>query len=120
MRYGQHLRRVINVLLDVRSRKAVMTAQLIKGGITEQEAKSIVNRMITVPSTQFKGAISHRNVALPQSFRAVGIYADAYNAIRPVLEAYRRGYTLQNDNFYYDSKASLVNRLCAFYNLACV
>ena len=119
-RFGQHLRRLINVLLDVKSRKAAMTAQLIQGGITEQEAKAIVNRMITVPSTQFKEAISHRNVVLPQSLRAVGIYVDAYNAIRKVLEAYRPGYTFRNDNFYYDSKASPVNHFSAFYKLACV
>jgi hypothetical protein len=71
------LRRLINVLLDVKNRKAAMMAQLIQGGITEQEAKAIVNRMITVPSAQFKEAISQRSVVLPQFLRAIGKYVDA-------------------------------------------
>jgi hypothetical protein len=87
------LRRLINVLLDVKNRKAAVMVQLIQGGITEQEAKAIVNKMITVPCTQFKEAISHRNVVLPQCLRAVGIDIDVYNAIRPVLEVYGQGYT---------------------------
>jgi hypothetical protein len=107
-------------LLNAKSRKADMTAQLIQGGITEQEAKAIINRMITVPSTQFKEAISHRNVVLPQSLRAVDIDVDAYNTIRPVLEAHRPGYTFRNDSFYYDSKASPLKHFSAFYKLACV
>jgi hypothetical protein len=71
------LHRLINGLLDVKSRKAAMKAQLIQGGITEQEAKAIVNRMITAPSAQFKELISHRNVVLPQFLRAIGMYVDA-------------------------------------------
>jgi hypothetical protein len=97
-----------------------MMAQLIQGGITEQEAKAILNGMIIVPSTQLKEAISHRNFVLPQSLRAVGIDIHAYIAIRPVLVAYRPGHTFRNDNFYYDFKASSSNHFSAFYKLICV
>ncbi|OZJ06846.1 hypothetical protein BZG36_00040 [Bifiguratus adelaidae] len=118
MRFGQHLQRVINVLLDINNRKQQMNRELIDGGLSAEEAKDIVRQAIILPATQFKEAISHRRVVLPELLRSLPIFVEAYNTLQPVLEAYNTGYQFRRDNIYYDVKASPVDHFRAFHQLA--
>lgn len=65
-----------------------MKQELVAGCLTEAEAKSIAHRAIVVPAKQFKEAMAHRSIVLPNLLSNLPAYVNAYDTLRPVLESY--------------------------------
>ena len=115
MRFGQHLRRLINHLLDIKNRRKKLQEDLKKEGKTEDQIKKALRTEIYVPASKFKEAISRRPV------REASIdskFTDAYTAIKPILNAYPEDYEFEKDSLYYDVKANQCQHFYAFYQLA--
>jgi hypothetical protein len=59
MNFGNHLRRAINVLLDVTNRKAIFARQLADVGVNNAEMiRRAIHDNITIPATNFELAIA--------------------------------------------------------------
>jgi hypothetical protein len=58
--FGNHLRRVVNTLLNVRERKANFTRRMEAEGIDRETISQDIHDTITLPARRFKEAISAR------------------------------------------------------------
>lgn len=104
--------------LDSSERMQQMVQELVSGGLTEAEAKNMAHHAIIVSAKQFKEAIWHRCIVLPNLFKHFLTSVNAYDTLRALLEAYDSHYRFQKDNLYYESKTSPIAHMKAFYQLA--
>ncbi|KAL0074976.1 hypothetical protein J3Q64DRAFT_1610756, partial [Phycomyces blakesleeanus] len=92
LRFGQHLCRVINILLDIKNRQRELTQQLRSQRATEERIKRMLTEHIFEPARIFKEGVStHR------------------------LEDV---FIFQKDSIYYDSKDSPHSHFLAFFRMA--
>ncbi|KAJ1662267.1 hypothetical protein EV178_006033, partial [Coemansia sp. RSA 1646] len=112
-KFGQHLRRAVNVLLKTRERKKDLE-EAMKGRTTD-EIKEAYEDQIRRPGLELKEAIKHRNTILPVI--AVGD-KNIRDMLKPVLTAYNNDYEFEEEGIYYDIKAHPKKHFKAFYHLA--
>ncbi|KAG1440412.1 hypothetical protein G6F56_011938 [Rhizopus delemar] len=126
MRFGSHLRRVVNVMLNVRQRKENLQRVLRARGIAEDQIRDQIAESITTPARNFKMFISQRhttpeslqNAFIAQEFPEDPIYTNTVNLLQYVLTSYPPTYRFFKESIYYDMKARTVDRMKAFYRLA--
>ncbi|KAJ2569518.1 hypothetical protein IW140_003072 [Coemansia sp. RSA 1813] len=113
IKFGQYLRRAVNVLLKTRERKRDLE-ETIKDR-TADEIKETYEDQIWKPGLELKEAIKHRNTVL--SVITVGD-KNIGDMLEPVLTAYDNDYKLEEEGLYYDIKAHPKKHFKAFYRLA--
>ncbi|KAI9319739.1 hypothetical protein BX666DRAFT_1812039, partial [Dichotomocladium elegans] len=118
MRFGQHLRRVINVILNLRQRKADRKRELIAQGLSPDQVRQDLYETITRHATGFKLAIARRGVLREDINAEPGFLREAYDILQPVLNAYPGNHQFQHQSIYYDAKADPVKHFNAFLQLA--
>ncbi|ORE01969.1 hypothetical protein BCV72DRAFT_309569 [Rhizopus microsporus var. microsporus] len=82
----------------------------------DDEIKHRIRQDIFLPAQTFKQAISQQPIDLEQ-IPQEPIYMEALNTLRPVFDAYDRGYNFGEQGLYYDIKHNPVNHFKAFYQL---
>ncbi|KAJ1771762.1 hypothetical protein LPJ74_002065 [Coemansia sp. RSA 1843] len=112
-KFGQYLRRAVNVLLKTRERKRDLE-EAMKGRTTD-EIKEAYEDQIWKPGLELKEAIKHRNTVLPAI--TVG-NKNIGDILEPVLTAYDNDYKFEEEGIYYDIKAHPKKHFKAFYCLA--
>lgn len=113
--FGQQLRRIVNLLLDVKNRSRQRKAELAEQGLSQTEIKSQVAEEIYAPAKQFKLAISQRPVNasnIPAGMQ------DTFLEITPVLTSYQDSHRFGNNSIYYDAKAHPEAHLVAYYKMS--
>ncbi|KAJ1662452.1 hypothetical protein EV178_005884, partial [Coemansia sp. RSA 1646] len=112
-KFGQHLRRAVNVLLKTRERKRLLE-EAMKSRTTD-EINEAYEDQIWKPGLELKEAIKHRNTVLPV------ITIDDKNIgdmFEPMLMTYDNDYKFEEEGLYYDIKAHPKKHFKAFYRLA--
>jgi hypothetical protein len=84
--YGQHLRRIVNCLLDVKGRKEALQKELKERFVPEEGIKQSLAEEIFQPATAFKLAIAHRRISR-QSINSNLL--DVFDKLQEVLGCYR-------------------------------
>ncbi|KAJ1768668.1 hypothetical protein IW140_000799 [Coemansia sp. RSA 1813] len=112
-KFGQYLRRVVNVLLKTRERKRDLEEAM--KGRTADEIKEAYEDQIWKPGQELKEAIKHRNNILPVT--TVGD-KNIGDMLEPVLTAYDSDYKFEEEGLYYDIKAHPKKHFKAFCCLA--
>ncbi|KAJ2566788.1 hypothetical protein IW140_004790 [Coemansia sp. RSA 1813] len=112
-KFGQYLRRAVNVLLKIRERKRDLE-EAMKGRTTD-EIKEAHEDQIWKPGLKLKEAIKHRNTVLPVI--TVGD-KNIGDMLEPVLTAYDNDYKFEEEGIYYDIKAHPQKHFKAFCCLA--
>ncbi|KAJ1770076.1 hypothetical protein IW140_004961 [Coemansia sp. RSA 1813] len=112
-KFGQYLRRAVNVLLKTRERKRDLE-EAMKDRTTD-EIKEAYEDQIWKPGQVLKEAIKHRNTVLPVI--TVGD-KNIGDMLEPVLTAYDNDYELEEEGIYYDIKAHPKKHFKAFCRLA--
>ncbi|KAJ2569591.1 hypothetical protein IW140_002999 [Coemansia sp. RSA 1813] len=112
-KFGQYLRRAVNVLLKTRERKRDLEEAM--KGRTADEIKEAYEDQIWKPGRELKEAIKHRNTVLPVI--TVGD-ENIGDILEPVLTAYDNDYKFEEEGIYYDIKAHPKKHFKAFYCLA--
>ncbi|KAJ1772058.1 hypothetical protein LPJ74_001793 [Coemansia sp. RSA 1843] len=92
-KFGQHLRRAVNVLLKTRERKRDL--EEVMKGRTADEIKEAYEDQVWKPGRELKEAIKHRNTVLP-------VITVRDKSIRDMLEPVLTAY----DNDYEDTEAN--------------
>ncbi|KAG2196762.1 hypothetical protein INT47_009653 [Mucor saturninus] len=118
MRFSQHLRQSINVLLNVKQRKAEVKQALLEQGVDPKIIEDLIFQDVTQTAKNFKMAITTRPTnmtLLPQNSQ---VEINAYNALRPVSDSYGTSNSFKKRSIYYDAKAQPVNHFMAFVQLA--
>ncbi|KAJ2212037.1 hypothetical protein EV179_004963, partial [Coemansia sp. RSA 487] len=98
-KFGQYLRRAINVLLKTRERKRDLEEAM--KGRTADEIKEAYEDRIWKPGLELKEAIKHHNTVLPAI--TVGD-KNIGDILEPVLTAYDNDYKFEEEGIYYDIK----------------
>ncbi|RCH78695.1 hypothetical protein CU097_001246 [Rhizopus azygosporus] len=117
LRFGQHLQRAVNVLLNTRQRIVDLRRVLSAQGMNDDEIKHRIHQDIILPAQTFKQVISQQPInmeQLPQEH----IYTRALEALQPVIDAYDEGYNFGQQRLYYDVKRNPVNHFMALYQLS--
>ncbi|PHZ17987.1 uncharacterized protein RHIMIDRAFT_14714 [Rhizopus microsporus ATCC 52813] len=117
LRFGQHLRCAVNVLLDIRQQTAGLRRDLSIQVMDDDEIKHCIRQDIILPAQIFKQAISQQTIDMEQPPQE-RIYMEALEALQPVFDTYNEGYSFGQQGLYYDIKRNLVNHLKAFYQLS--
>ncbi|KAJ1665957.1 hypothetical protein IW140_002883 [Coemansia sp. RSA 1813] len=112
-KFGQYLRRAVNVLLKTRERKRDLE-EAMKGRAAD-EIKEAYEDQIWKPGRELKEAIKHRNTVLPAI--TVGD-KNIGDMLEPVLAAYDSDYKFEEEGIYYDIKAHPKKHFKAFCCLA--
>ncbi|KAJ2569580.1 hypothetical protein IW140_002988 [Coemansia sp. RSA 1813] len=112
-KFGQYLRRAVNVLLKTRERKRDLEEAM--KGRTADEIKEAYEDQIWKPGLELKEAIKHRNTVLPVI--TVGD-KNIGDMLEPVLTAYDNDYEFEEEGIYYDIKAHPKKHFKAFCCLA--
>ncbi|KAJ1765951.1 hypothetical protein IW140_006320 [Coemansia sp. RSA 1813] len=112
-KFGQYLRRAVNVLLKTRERKRDLE-EAMKGRTTD-EIKEAYEDQIWKPGLELKEAIKHHNTALPVITVGDNNIGDM---LEPVLAAYDNDYKFKEEGLYYDIKAHPKKHFKAFCCLA--
>ncbi|KAJ2571253.1 hypothetical protein IW140_001707 [Coemansia sp. RSA 1813] len=99
-KFGQYLRRAVNVLLKTRERKRDL--EEVMKGRTADEIKEAYEDQLWKPGRELKEAIKHRNTVLPVI--TVGD-KNIGDMLEPVLTAYDNDYKFEEEGIYYDIKA---------------
>ncbi|KAI9314807.1 hypothetical protein BX666DRAFT_2157805 [Dichotomocladium elegans] len=120
MRFGQHLRRAVNTLLDIRRQKAIIERDLLDQGLSTEEISAGILETVIEPARRVKLAISSRQINTDLIRHQSDVFGEALQALLSVLTSYPEGYRFQKDNIYYDSKSRPANHMKAFYQLACL
>ncbi|KAI7890503.1 uncharacterized protein EV154DRAFT_552220 [Mucor mucedo] len=118
MRFGQHLRQSINVLLNVKQRMAEMKQALLEQGVDPKIIEGLIFQDVTQTAKNFKMAISTRPTNMSLLPQNPQVEINAYNALRPVLDSYGTSYSFKKRSIYYDAKAQPENHFMAFVQLA--
>ncbi|KAI9311890.1 hypothetical protein BX666DRAFT_1993785 [Dichotomocladium elegans] len=100
MRFGQHLRRAVNTLLDIRRQKAIMERDLLDQGLSIEEISARILETVIEPARRFKLAISSRQINTDLIRQQSDVFGEALQALLPVLNSYPEGYRFQKDNIY--------------------
>ncbi|KAJ1666524.1 hypothetical protein IW140_004629 [Coemansia sp. RSA 1813] len=108
-KFGQYLRRAVNVLLKTRERKRGL--EEVMKGRTADEIKEAYEDQIWKPGRELKEAIKHRNTVLPVI--TVGD-KNIGDMLEPVLTAYDNDYKFEEEGIYYDIKAQPKKHFKAF------
>ena len=117
LRFGQHLRRAVNALLNIRQRIVDLRRVLSARGMNDDEIKHRIRQDIILPAQTFKQAISQQPIDMEQVPQEP-IYTRALHTLQPVFDAYDRGYNFGQQGLYYDVKRNPVNHFKAFYQLS--
>ncbi|KAJ1662900.1 hypothetical protein EV178_005447, partial [Coemansia sp. RSA 1646] len=112
-KFGQYLRRVVNVLLKTRERKRDLEEAMESR--TADEIKEAYEDRVWKPGLKLKEAIKHRNTVLPVI--TVG-NKNIGDMLEPVLTAYDNDYEFEEEGIYYDIKAHPKKHFKAFCYLA--
>ncbi|KAJ2091579.1 hypothetical protein IW140_000970 [Coemansia sp. RSA 1813] len=112
-KFGQYLRRAINVLLKTRERKRDLEEAM--KGRTADEIKEAYEDRIWKPGLELKEAIKHHNTVLPAI--TVGD-KNIGDILEPVLTAYDNDYKFEEEGIYYDIKVHPKKHFKAFCCLA--
>ncbi|KAJ2210147.1 hypothetical protein EV179_006418, partial [Coemansia sp. RSA 487] len=108
-KFGQHLRRAVNVLLKTRERKRDL--EEVMKGRTADEIKEAYEDQVWKPGRELKEAIKHRNTVLPViTVRDKSIR----DMLEPVLTAYDNDYEFEEEGIYCDIKAHPKKHFKAF------
>jgi hypothetical protein len=113
--YGQHLKRIVNCLLDVKGRKKALQKELKERFVPEEDIKKSLAEEIFQPATAFKLAIARRTISR-QSINPSLL--DVFDKLQEVLGCYHEYYSFDKDNRYYDVKAHPEQHINAFYRMA--
>ncbi|KAJ1769179.1 hypothetical protein LPJ74_004240 [Coemansia sp. RSA 1843] len=111
-KFGQYLRRAVNVLLKTRERKKNLEEAM--KGRTADEIKEAYEDQIWKPGRELKEAIKHRNTVLPAITAGDKNIGDM---LEPVLTAYDSDYKFEEEG-HYDIKAHPKKHFKAFCCLA--
>ena len=112
--FGQQLRRVINRILDVKSRANNRKTQLREQGYAQTDINAIIEQEIYGPAREFKLAVAQRPIdirAIPNGMN------NAFNKLQPLFSSYPAEYRFQENSIYYDSQVNPEKHLLAYYNL---
>ncbi|KAJ1667665.1 hypothetical protein IW140_001278 [Coemansia sp. RSA 1813] len=112
-KFGQYLRRAVNVLLKTRERKRAIE-EAMKDRTTD-EIKEAYKDQIWKPGLELKEAIKHRNTVLPVI--TVGD-KNTRDMLESVLTAYDNDYEFEEEGIYYDIKAHPKKHFKVFCYLA--
>ncbi|KAJ1663317.1 hypothetical protein IW140_005101 [Coemansia sp. RSA 1813] len=112
-KFGQYLRRAVNVLLKTQERRRVLEETMKDR--TADEIKEAYEDQIWKPGLELKEAIKHRNTVLPVI--TVGD-KNIGDMLEPVLAAYDNDYKFEEEGIYYDIKAHPKKHFKAFCCLA--
>jgi hypothetical protein len=113
--FGQQLRRIVNRLLDVKTRAQQLTTELTEQGLSQTDIKSRVAQEVHLPAREFKSAIAQRSVNasnIPAGMQ------DAFLELKPVLTAYPDSYSFAKNSIYYDAKIHPENHIYAYYKMS--
>ncbi|PHZ09430.1 uncharacterized protein RHIMIDRAFT_240543, partial [Rhizopus microsporus ATCC 52813] len=100
--FGQHLRRAVNALFRIRQRTADLRRDLSAQGMDDDEIKHRIRQDIFLPAQIFKQAISQQPIDMEQ-IPQEPIYMEALNTLRPVFDAYDRGYNFGEQGLLYSA-----------------
>ncbi|KAJ1666908.1 hypothetical protein EV178_001822 [Coemansia sp. RSA 1646] len=112
-KFGQYLRRAVNILLKTRERKRDLEEAM--AGRTADEIKEAYEDQIWKPGRELKEAIKHRNTVLPVI--TVGD-KNTRDMLESVLTAYDNDYEFEEEGIYYDIKVHPKKHFKAFCYLA--